>query len=143
MITLGADSRYFYTPNFLVALAVVIALMHGNSQPRASRVTAIIVLAWVLGVGCIEFFHYPAYFYSGPPWREEVAAWRKVPRKTVANKPMDGLGYAGQLEYFTRRPDVDFRGSVARSEKAHDFDREHLGGEAGRATISAEGRCPH
>jgi len=92
---LGADSRYFYTPNFLVVLAVVIALIHGNGIPRPTRLAAVTLLTWVLGVGCFEFFNYPAYFYSGPPWREEVATWRRSPDRRLRISPWVGWNNQG------------------------------------------------
>lgn len=92
VISLGTHGRYFYVPNLLILLAAVIALAPGGSLPRIQWYVAVVPLVWVLGVGCWEYFLYPPYFYSGPPWSEEVANWRRWPYTPLRISPWAGWG---------------------------------------------------
>jgi hypothetical protein len=87
VISLGADSRYFYVPNLLIAVAAVWSLRYATQLPRPVVYAASVLLAWTLAVGASEYFRFPEYFYNGPSWFNEVAAWRKDPARSMRISP--------------------------------------------------------
>ena len=76
---LGAG-RYYYLPNFFLGLALLMLSGAGSALPRRVRQTALVLVAWMLVVGSNEFFRSDArrWFFAGPDWRREVAAWRRL-----------------------------------------------------------------
>jgi hypothetical protein len=76
---LGAG-RYYYLPNFFLGLALLMTASAHSALPRRVRQTALALVAWMLVVGSNEFFRSDArrWFFAGPDWRREVAAWRRA-----------------------------------------------------------------
>jgi hypothetical protein len=76
---LGAG-RYYYLPNFCLGLALLMMAGERSALPRRLRQTALALVAWMLLVGSNEFFRSDArrWFFSGPNWQREVAAWRRA-----------------------------------------------------------------
>ena len=75
---LGAG-RYYYLPNFFLGLALLMTASVRSALPRRVRQTALALVAWMLVVGSNEFFRSDArrWFFAGPDWPREVAAWRR------------------------------------------------------------------
>lgn len=76
---LGAG-RYYYLPNFCLGLALLMMAGERSALPKRLRQTALALVAWMLVVGSNEFFRSDArrWFFAGPDWRREVAAWRRA-----------------------------------------------------------------
>ncbi|HEY8153982.1 MAG TPA: hypothetical protein VII72_07635 [Myxococcota bacterium] len=75
---LGAG-RYYYLPNFFLGLALLMTAWTGSALRKSFRVTALVLVAWMLVVGSYEFFASDArrWFFRGPDWQHQVAAWRR------------------------------------------------------------------
>ncbi len=76
---LGAG-RYYYLPNFFLGLALLMTAGARSALPRGLRRAALTLVAWMIVVGSNEFFRSDArrWFFAGPDWRREVAAWRRA-----------------------------------------------------------------
>jgi len=75
---LGAG-RYYYFPNFFLGLTLLMTAWTGSALHKRLRQTALVLVAWMLIVGSNEFFRSDARgaFFTGPDWRQQVAAWRR------------------------------------------------------------------
>jgi len=75
---LGAG-RYYYLPNFFLGLTLLMTAATGSALPRRLRQTALVLVVWMLVVGSNEFFRSDArrWFFTGPDWQRQVAAWRR------------------------------------------------------------------
>ena len=75
--------RYYFGPNVLLAWALLMPVRPGAAtRPGATgyrRVTCVMA-ALLLAMGAAAYGDKQAAFFSGPAWRDEVAAWRKNPR---------------------------------------------------------------
>ena len=85
---LGAG-RYYYLPNFFMGLTLLMTASTGSALPRRFRQTALVLVAWMLVVGSNEFFRSDArgWFFTGPDWQREVAAWRRGETRELAIWP--------------------------------------------------------
>jgi hypothetical protein len=75
---LGAG-RYYYLPNFFLGLSLLMIASGRSALPAALRGIALALALWMLAVGSNEFFRSDArrWFFTGPDWRSQVAAWRR------------------------------------------------------------------
>ena len=75
---LGAG-RYYFLPNFFLGLSLLMIAGNDSALHRRLRQTALVLVAWMLIVGTNEFFRSDArpWFFTGPDWQQQVAAWRR------------------------------------------------------------------
>jgi hypothetical protein len=85
---LGAG-RYYLLPNFFLGLALLMLAGPASALHRRSRQAALVLVAWMLVVGANEFFRTDArpWFFAGPNWQREVAAWRRGEARDLAIWP--------------------------------------------------------
>jgi hypothetical protein len=85
---LGAG-RYYYLPNVFLGLSLLMLACAGSVLHRRARRAAAVLVAWMLVVGSYEFFRSDArpWFFTGPDWRREVAAWRSFETDDLAIWP--------------------------------------------------------
>jgi hypothetical protein len=70
------DGRYIFVPQALLALSVL-ALAACLDGWRAA--VAWVFVAWLIGIGAVEYIRPTPFISEGPAWRPEVAIWQADP----------------------------------------------------------------
>ena len=88
----GAGERYAYTPNFLLELALVVAVF--TAAPLAARLwqrnTLRVLLGLALFSGVVDYFYLPLELkgvYQGEPWHQQALRWQRDPTQPLRALP--------------------------------------------------------
>jgi hypothetical protein len=76
--------RYYYGPDVLISLT---SLGLAATGAGVTRMLATCLVAWLILVGMVHYFHVRAVTTSGPSWRAEVVLWRADPSHPIAVWP--------------------------------------------------------
>jgi len=82
--------RYYYAPQILFFLAVMVCIRPGTALPKWAQGLMGVWLCAVLLMGAFNYacapLDWPRLFY-GPPWAQQVQQWRQDPSKPLAIWP--------------------------------------------------------
>ncbi len=85
--TMGA-SRYYYGPNALLALALLVMSARQSFLSSQLKALLLAVVVWIIAVGHSDYMYNRVYL-GGPNWQREVAAWRDGQAQDLSVWPAD------------------------------------------------------